>query len=206
MKSTKSSLIFFWLFSLLLIVSCGKNESVLAYDGLMVGEKLSKFKEKYPKYDCLKTKHYWCTSGEEVVIEANLDETIYSINAFSVIEDISFKQTLDNLTKKYGTPHSTNLVFDIHRVEWCLNADCSKSINLEFQNHFPKKKLEKSKVKELEKSKVEEFLKWRDVSICEVKGIPLAKCDVEFNYFHVTYRDNNLVDVQFKKIPQLEKF
>jgi len=202
------------LLSLLLIVSCGKNESVLAYDGLMVGEKLNKFKEKYPKYDCLKTKHYWCTSGEEVVIEANLDETIYSINAFSVIEDISFKQTLDNLTKKYGTPHSTNLVFDVHHAKWCLSADCSKSINLEFQNHSPPKKLEKSKVEELEKSKVEElekskvedFVKWRDVSICEIKGIPLAKCDVQFNYFHVTYRDNNLVNVQFKKIPQLEKF
>jgi hypothetical protein len=180
---------------------------VLAYDGLMVGEKLNKFKEKYPKYDCLKTKNYWCTSGEEVVIEANLDETIYSINAFSVIEDVSFKQTLDNLTKKYGTPHSTNLVLDVNHAKWCLSADCSKSINLEFNTHFPQKKLEKSKVEELEKSKVEEFLKkWRDVSICEIKGIPLAKCDVEFNYFHVTYRDDNLVNVQFKKIPQLEKF
>jgi hypothetical protein len=180
---------------------------VLAYDGLMVGEKLNKFKEKYPKHDCLKTRNYWCTSGEEVVIEANLDEIIYSINAFSVIEDISFEQTLDNLTKKYGTPHSTNSVFDIHRAKWCLTADCSKSINLEFQNHSPKKKLEKSKVEELEKSKVDEFLKkWRDMSICEIRGIPLAKCDVEFNYVNVTYRDNNLVNEKFKKIPQLEKF
>lgn len=194
----KSTLFFCGLLSLLLVVSCDKNEPVLAYDGLMVGEKLNKFKEKYPKYDCLKTEIYWCSSGEEVVIEANLDETIYSIIAFSVAEDVTLKQVIDNLTKKYGNPNSTNLVFDVQLAKWCLSDDCSKSINLEFQNHSSKKKLEKSKV--------EDSVKWREVSICEIKGIPLAKCDADFNYFHVAYRNNNLVDAQFKKIPQLEKF
>jgi hypothetical protein len=194
----KTSLIFFCLLSLLLIVSCGKNEPVLAYDGLTVGENLNKFKERYPKYDCIKTKIYWCTSGEEVVIEANLDETIYSIVAFSAVEDLTLKQTIDNLTKKYGTPNSINSVFDVHLAKWCLSDDCSKSINLKFQNHSSKKKLEKSKL--------EDSVKWRDVSICEIEGIPLAKCDTDFNYFHVTYRNDNLADVQFKKIPQLEKF
>jgi len=184
-------------FCLLLVTSCGNQEEILAYDGLRVGEKLSRFKEKYPEHECTKNEKFSCTSNKHVKVEVNSDEIIFEIQVFSVIEDLTFNQVQTNLSKKYGNPKFSSQEFT--NSLWCLNSDCSKKIDLKFSQYS--KKIKKSN------SKNDTSTLYRVVSPCEIFGLPSDRCDEDFTYISVAYKDEKLASLWIdKNNTELKKF
>ncbi len=176
--------------------ACSNQEPKLDYNGLKIGEQVSKFKERYPDHECEKKENLLCHSiSGEVLVEVNSDEKIYKLQAASLIEELTFNQVIATLSKKYGEPKQISQQ-EPKTSLWCLNPECSKKIHLLYERFTLKSK--KDSLKD------EDF---RELNICDFHKFFEGKCDKSFNYIIVTYKDEKLATLWIdKRNTELKKF